>query len=274
MKAKDRKTNVAVTVLVLAGLFGVLSLSLAGDLKPPVAPESIEIKPEGVSVNTIFTGVKQNQRISENGPDQLPDRLSQHEAWVEVFSEFKEGKDELMSQFEEAKHQFPHLVLAFRLVATYSNFLELRVRNLSRISRQEPATDLPPVMDLDRRFREGMFPPDICPPNPYPTPPERWGVTMDELREMLFEEELKRFGQPFEVIESCDEIREKYQETLDRLTELYKKVYLTSEELDELYQCIEKLKELTDKLIEYECIMEIGIIVDPNLPVKPDESTR
>ena len=274
MEAKHKRTKVAVAVLALAGLLWILSLSMAGDLKPPATPASMAKKPEGVSVNTIFAGAKQDQRILVNGPDQLPDRISQHEAWVDVFSEFNEGKDELMSQFEDAKHQYPDLVLAFRLVATYSNFLELRVRNLTRIRGLGTATDLPPVMDLDHRFRKGIFPPDICPPNPYPTPPERWGITMDELREMLFEEKLKRFGQPFEVIESCDEIREKYQETLDRLTELYKQRYLTSEELDELYQCIDKLKELTDKLITNGCIMEIGIIVEPNLTVKPVERVR
>jgi hypothetical protein len=273
MKAKRKRTIAAVTVLALAGLLWVLSLSIAGDLDPPATPAPIVKKPEPISVNMSFAGGRQNSLVSENGPDQLPERISQHEAWVDVFSEFNGVKDELMNQLEDAKYQFPELILAFRLVATYSNFLELRVRNLSRMGAQAKGIELSPVMDLDHRFRDWTFPPDLCPPYPDPTPGYRWGLTYQELRDMMMEEKLKRFGNPFEVL-SCDDIREEYQETLERLEVLYQREFLTPSELEELYQCIEKLKELTDELVENGCITGFSFILDPNTPRLPDEHVR
>lgn len=263
MKPRQKTAGVAIVLLVI-GLVGTLASSPAGDLGHSPSFASTVILPSALPV-----GVPPNMRTAENGPSEPGAQISQHDVWISAFSALNETKDKLMSQFEAAAEQHPELLLTFRLLATYSNFLEVRVRNLSRSQVLTTGEELPPVMDLDSRFRTGLFPPDICPPYPDGSFSGRLGLTMQELRDTIMEEKIKELNRLGSLLVSCEDLRTERQEKLDRLNELSAYTYLESEELEEMYECIERVKTLTDALLENGCISVLYRIVEPNLPPFP-----
>lgn len=260
-----------VVVLVVVGLLGTWSLARAGDQGLPSSSVSTVTLPGAISGAALSMGVPMEKRMATNGPGEPGVDIHQHDVWVHTFSLLNGIKDELMSQLDGAREQYPELLFTFRLLATYSNFLEVRVRNLSRNQVGAPGEALPPVMDLDCRFRTGLLPPDECPPYEDSTPGGRNALIIGEMRDATMEEKIKEFEEfnklLSQLMPSCEDIKAERQEKLDRLNELAAHDYLMSEEIEEMYECIERVKTLTDVLLEYGCIRVLYLIDDPYLPV-------
>ncbi|GEM_PF-1467844 len=261
MKPRQKTAGVAIVLLAI-GLVGTLASSPAGDLGHSSSFASTVMLPSALPM-----GVPMDRRIDENGPGEPGAQSSQHDVWISVFSALNDMRGKLMSQLDAAGEQYPELLLTFRLLATYSNFLEVRIRDLSRSQVRATGEELPPVMDLDRRFRTGLFPPDICPPYPDGSLTARFGLTMKDIRDITMEEKIEELNRRLSLLRSCDDIKTERQEKLDRLNELSAYDYLTSEQLEEMYECVERIKTLTDALLENGCITVLYLIVEPNLPV-------